>query len=355
MGILMLLLLLGVIPIPVGALFTRPMIKKRKMSLTFVYIMGIMVLVALSEILSVPMTLIRGSFSSFVWVYNGVTLAFIILAIVFCRNYIADLVKTAAERIRHADRAWILVLLAIYVPVILLAFVTPYIYGDDRTYLSMVNDIVQSNTLYQIDADTGEEVVFVLAKYALSSYWTWIAYLVKMSGIHSLILCKTVLMFILVPMSYAIQGLLAGHWFRNDERKMRIYMLLVVLASIFGGFSAYTVTYRLYTWVWQSKAFLAIIVLPFLLYYCCMVYEKDTAGWEYVLLMLLIIAACSTTLTGTGLAVAMACLLSAIYAFIQRKIGMVIKTVCSCLPAFVLMVIYMRYYYFLAFFGLLGE
>ncbi len=355
MGIIALLLLLGIIPIPVGALFTQPMMKHRTTSLAFVYIMGIMVLVAASELLSVPMTLLQKSFGTFVWTYNGIILVFLILAAVLCRTYIAALLKRTAETLRHADRGWILVLLAVYVPVIVLSFVTTYSYGDDRTYLSMVNDIVESDTLYQIDAATGKEVVFVNAKYALSSYWTWIAYLARMTGMHALVLCKTALMFIFVPMSYAIQGLLAGHWFRNDERKMRVYMLLVVLVSLFGGFSSYTVTYRLYTWVWQSKAFLAIIVLPFLLYYCCMIYEKSTSGWEYVLLLILIVAACSTTLTGTGLAVAMVCLLSVVYAFWRKQPGLVVKTVLACLPAFILMIAYMRYYYFLAFFGLLGE
>jgi hypothetical protein len=148
-------------------------------------------------------------------------------------------------------------------------------------------------------------------------------------------------------MAYAVQGLLGSFLFRNQERKMIVYMLFVVLVSIFGGFSNYTVTYRLYTWVWQSKAFLAIIVLPFLFYYCNCIFEYEISWRENVLLLTLILATCSTTLTGTGLAVGMVLVLALIYAVKNKNIKNMIFPVLACFPAYVLMAIYLRYDQFL--------
>lgn len=351
MGILTLLILLGIVPILIGSLCTARMKKTHESSLTFVYIVGILVLVGISELLSVPMTLFKSRFTDFVWCYNGITLFLCILAVLLCRYRIKEILSRAVLTISKASKKWIIVLLAIYVPVIVLSFVTPYIYGDDTTYLTMVNDILFSNRLYLTDVVTGVEQDWVSAKYALSSYWTWLAYLSKMSGIHPLILCKTILSYFFVPMSYAVQGLLAYYFFAKKERYIIIYMLLVILASLFGGFSNYTVTYRLYTWVWQSKAFLAMIVIPFLFYYCNYVFREKTTANEYVVLFLLICATCATTLTGTGLAVAMACVLATFYMIINRKIRTMVYTVMVCSPAYLLMILYLYYDRFMLIIG----
>lgn len=342
-GIVILLILLGVIPIMVGTLFSAPIKRDHANSLTFVYIIGIMVLVGLTELLSVPMTILKQSFSTFVWVYNLISLVMIVLAVWLCKEKLVRILQGARKKLQAASRLWILVILAVYVPVIVLNFVTPYCYGDDTTYLSMVNDIVYSNRLYLTNVVTGEETTWVAAKYSLSAFWTWLAYLAKMTGLHPLILCKSVLAYFFVPMAYAVQGLLSAFLCKNNERKMLVYMLLIVLVIIFGGFTNYSVTYRLYTWVWQSKAFLAMVVLPVLLYYCNYVFEKNTTIWEYFILMFMVLAACATTLTGTGLAVAMVLALGFLYTIINRKIGIMIKTLIMCCPAYGLVWLYSRY------------
>jgi hypothetical protein len=260
---------------------------------------------------------------------------------------IVSLVKQSNQRFRESGRFRVWILIAVFLPVVVLLFFTPHIYGDDKTYITMVNDILSTNRLYLTNVNTGGEDGWLLAKYALSSYWTWVAYIAKITGIHPLILCKTVLGLIFVPTSYAIQGLFADFLFYGDRRKTNIFLLLVVLVSLFGGFSGYTVTFRLYTWVWQSKAFLAIIVLPFLLYYCNLIYSAKPGFREYLLLFIMNIATCSTTLTGTGLAVAMVCVTAAMYSVIRKQIGILGKTLLSCVPALVLMLIYIRFDYIL--------
>ena len=342
-GGLVLLLLLGIAPVVVGTVFIMPMRRENSRSLTFAYLVGIMVMVGLSELLSVPLTILKQSFSTFVGIQNAIVLVLCIVAVMCYRKELYQIIQTAIGTIKLANRMWILVLLGVYVPLIILAFVEPYIYGDDTTYLSMVNDMVYSDRLYLTDIVTGAESGWVAAKYSLSSFWAWLAYLAKTTGIHPLVLCKTILPFVFVPMSYAVQGIFASYLFKNNERKMLLYMLLVILVSIFGGFTNYTVTYRLYTWSWQSKAFLAMIVIPFLLYYCNYVFESATTIWEYFLLLIMIVAACATTLTGTGLAVVMVCAIACIYSVIRKRIDIIINTLLVCSPAYVLILLYLVY------------
>jgi hypothetical protein len=342
-GMMILLILLGVCPFCVGTLFTRKAQKEWADSFTYNYMLGLMLLLAITELLSVPLTLTKASFSLYNIIYNALQLLLMGLALLLARKRILAIVKNTVFRIKTCDRRWGWIILGILLPVLILEFFTTYGYGDDKVYLAMVNDIVTSDRLYLTNIETGGTNGWVIAKYALSSYWVWIAYLVKMTGIHVLILCKSVLPWIFVPLGYAMQGLLGAYFFHKDERKIRIFLFFVILFTIFGGFSIYTVTYRFYTWVWQSKAFLAIIMLPFLFFYCNAVFEKKPTFREYLLLAVMNVAVCSTTLTGTGLSVAMVCVLAVIYAVVHRQVRIFFYTLLTCTPAFFLMVFYLKY------------
>ncbi|MDD6157403.1 MAG: DUF6077 domain-containing protein [Lachnospiraceae bacterium] len=342
---------LGIVPIALGPLFTSNIKRNVVGSLIFNYFVGIMVEVALMQLISVPLTLTKCSFSLLVIVYSAVISVLLVLAALFRYRVIRNIFGDAARRIRKASKCWILVLIGIYVPILVLSFQNLYIYGDDKTYITMITDILNSNTLYLRDVDTGIPVGWILSKYSLSSYFTWLAYMAKITGLHPLILCKTALMYIIIPMGYAVQGLLSAYLFRNNERKMLVYMLCVILVTIMGGFSNYTVTYRFYTWVWQSKAFLAIVVLPFLFYYCNLVYEDKAGKREYLILFIAILATCATTLTGTGLAVGMVLFLAGMYSIRNKNVWNLISAVVACCPAYVLMVIYLQYDRFLSLIG----
>ena len=348
-GIGILTVVLGIFPILTGTLITPYIKRENAKTLTFSYFMGLIAEIALMQLISVSMTLGKMPFSLLYKSYSVLIVLLVIAAVLLRRRYICEIVKEAWMRIRYADWKWWIVIVLIFIPIIVLAFYTPHIYGDDTTYITMVNDILSSDTLYLIDVNTGESVAWILSKYSLSSYWTWIAYLSKVCGIHPLILCKTILMFVFIPMSYAVYGLFAGYLFYNNERRMIVFLGLLNLIQIFGGFSGYTTTYRVYTWVWQSKAFLAIIVLPFLFYYCNMIFERKTTLYELVILFVLIIATSSTTLTGTGLAVAMVLVLALIYAVKNRHFKLLIGAFLSCSPAFVFMLLYLEYDWFLKF------
>ena len=343
LGIIILLLILGVVPVVLGILVTPWIHRENADSVTFNYIVGILIMLCLMQLFSVPMTLAKVHFSKLVFWYNVVLAVLVVCALCLRHKALKKSILGAVERIRSAGKIWIFAIAAIYIPIVILNFYTPFIYGDDKTYLTMVNDMISSDTLYLVDTITGEMLTWVSAKYALSSYWTFLAYLAKMTGIHPLILCKTILCYFIIPMYYAVQMLLASWLFRNDKRKMAVYLLFVNLVSVFGGFSNYTITYRLLTWIWQSKAFLALIVMPFLFYFANLIFEKKTKVPEYILLAVTIVAACSTTLTGAGLAVAMVAALALLYAIKRKRFGILIGTGIACSPALFLLVVYLKY------------
>lgn len=342
-GMLCVLVLLGVCPFVIGVLLSKKASHDLSYNFIYVYMLGLMLLVAISEVIGVPLTLMKASFSTYVLIYSGVLILLMLLAVLTARQRMAQILKKTIQSVKNADRRWRWILLGVFLPILLVEFRTTYVYGDDKVYLAMVNDIVTSNRLYLTNIETGGTDGWVIAKYALSSYWLWIAYLVKISKVHVLILCKTILPFVFVPLGYALQGLLASYLFKGEQRKIWIFMFLVLIFTFFGGFSTYPVTYRFYTWVWQSKAFLAIIAVPFMFLYCSYIYEKGPAFRDYVFLAIMNIAMSSTTLTGTGLAVAMSCVLSMLYAVLYKRLRIVFYTILTCIPSFFIMVFYLKY------------
>ena len=347
LGILITFVILGILPVLLGTLIGPYLHRENAGTLTFTYFLGLMLMLALMQIISVPMTLTKMPFSRLFYLYSAVLFLLGLFAVIIRRRYLGEVWLNAKERISHADKKWAWVILFLIVTVGLLSITTPHIYGDDKTYIAMINDIISSNTLYLTDVETGEAANWILAKYSLSSYWTFLAWIAKATGLHPLILCKTVLVFFFFAMSYAVMGLLASYLFYNSERRMMLFFAFLNLINLFGGFSGYTTSFRLLTWIWQSKAFLAIIVLPFLFYYCNLVFEKKTTVFELFLLFLFIFATCSTTLTGTGLAVGMVLVLALIWAVKQKRPGVFLGAGVACSPAFFFMIAYLKYDAFL--------
>lgn len=342
-GILTLTLLLGLIPIVLGALLTVKMNIENSCLISFNYLAGMMTMLTIMQLYSVPMTLLQYTFDELVRAYSVTLVLLCLYVIIRHRRYLTEIWKSFVKRVQKADRRWFFIVLLIFVPAIVLAFYTPYIYGDDKTYLTMVNDIVESNTLYLIDTATGEAVTWVSAKYALSSYWTFLAYLVKVSGVHTLILCKTILIFVFTGVSYMMQGLVGSFLCKNSERKLLYYMFFLSIVQFFGCFSWYSTSFRLYTWIWQSKAFLAIIVIPFLFYACNIIFDKKMEIRNYALLLIGIITACSATLTGAGLALGMVLLLALMYTIRRKDWKILFGAGVTCVPAAIYMLLYLRY------------
>ena len=96
-GILMLLFLLGVCPVCVGALLTKRTVNEWSNNFIYVYMLGLMLLVAITELISVPLTLIKTSFSLYTAIYNGILLILMLLAVLFARGEYSPLAGLLLE------------------------------------------------------------------------------------------------------------------------------------------------------------------------------------------------------------------------------------------------------------------
>ena len=193
----------------------------------------------------------------------------------------------------------------------------PYIYGDDVTYITMITDFVDTNAIYtktwtgQIDPTPLSEISF---KYVFTSYYPFMGMISILTGLHPLILCKTVIPIFYVPIHYLIVWRIGKYLFggKEDEKdrnsKQSVFMFFYVLLIEFGQISYYTMSRRLMIWIWNSKSdcFCLLLVPLFFYTYLLLTEQEETEKilgktklfYRQFLIMMIAVACNSSTLMG---------------------------------------------------------
>ncbi len=155
-------------------------------------------------------------------------------------------------------------------------FKEPWIYGDDVSYIRDITRIVDTNSIYtkywvgQIDPIPLEEVSF---KALFTSYYPFLAMISMLTGLHPLILCKTVIPVFYLPIHYLITWRI-GMFLFGDEKdgaklieKKSMFMFFYAILIEFGHISYYTMSRRVTIWIYNSKSDCFTILLPALFIY----------------------------------------------------------------------------------------
>lgn len=344
------ILFLTVIPFMIGTVISLNVKKDYSNSCMYRYIVGIMALLALFQMICIPCTFFQVKFHVLGWIYSGTVIILTLAAfwrIGVLKNGFAAKRKTQLKiKCKISGFEWlaaVLIMLQIFNSVIK----TPeYIYsGDDAAYITMAGDAIGNDTIYLTDYMTGQtcSLVDVSPKYTLTSYNMFTAYLAKISGLHILILCKTILPIFILLIAYMVYAMLGKMLFANDGRKVGIFLTLLSILNICSGFSNYTLTFRLLVCNWQGKAIFAAVILPFLFYQMFQMQEECDMYMEYVIVFIGILAATSATLMGVGLAPILVMVIALIHSLKKRDLESVMKAGVCCVPCGIYLVIYILY------------
>ncbi len=193
----------------------------------------------------------------------------------------------------------------------------PHIYGDDVSYITMITDFVDTNAIYvktwagQVDPTPLSEINF---KYAFTSYYPFMGMISLLTGLHPLILCKTVIPVFYVPIHYLIIFRIGKHLFGGEKdvktqiSKQSVFMFFYVLLIEFGQISYYTISRRLMIWVWNSKSDCFCLLLIPLFFYCYLllteqeetekILGKTKLIYRQMLITIIAVACNSSTLMG---------------------------------------------------------
>lgn len=226
--------------------------------------------------------------------------------------------------------------------------------GDDAEYVAQSLVTVQSNTMYRILPYTGGTTSLDI-RHSLAVLPIWIAYIGRMTGLHTTILAHSVLPFVWIPLTYTVFYEIGKHLFRRKTEKaqggLSLFMVFIALFQIFGNVSIYTNETFFLTRTWQGKAVAASFVIPVTIWLLLWIFDgeeekkkrrkKESAAALWALLAL----ANMTAGVCTSMVVFLNVVLIGAAAFwlmvVERKFSILIKAGCICIPNGIYMLLYL--------------
>lgn len=316
---------------------------KRTKKITELLMGGMILFFFLFEILALCAVFFRWKFHTLYWLVMGISVVLFVSSIVQNWDFIMRLIRFKKQETKKqkGSRLW-------YLPAVVLIVVQMYagifythIDDDDAFYVATASTTLETDTVFQYNAYTGDEYESLPSRYVLSPFPIFEAGLSRLYGVPSTVLGHTGMFLIFLPVAYFVYDLLGSFFWKNKRKERGLFLLFLAWMNIFGYYSVYTMSTFLLIRIWQGKAVLAAVILPLLFYYLLCAYKNEYQIQDIIQIFLTTGAAALTSSMGIFLAPIMVAL-GAFAGIIQtRKIGIAWKLLAGCIPCIILTGIYL--------------
>lgn len=300
---------------------------------------GLFLLLTVIEITSLICIFKKQSLKTLTIVSVGVLVVLAVLAVI--RNGKRWIQAVRNIKIHRPD-ALLVILIALIIFQTLMLGIGTHMDDDDAFYVATATTSVDTDTLYQFEPYTGDAYYRFPARYVLSPFPMLAAVISRCTGVRPAVVCHTVYPFFFIPIAYFVYSLLAEKLFDGKKEEKRLFLIGVSLIQLYSGFSSLTVGKFLLIRIWQGKAILAAVILPYLLYfaleYGCREYLKMR---EWMLLSCVMVAGCFVSSMGIMLAAIEVGVLSLICVMRYKNIRFLLQAALSNGLNLLLAVIYL--------------
>ena len=315
---------------------------KRTKKITELLMGGMILFFFLFEILALCAVFFRWKFHTLYWLVLGISVVLFVSSIVQNWDFIMRLIRFKKQETKKqkGSRLW-------YLPAVVLIVVQMYagifythIDDDDAFYVATASTTLETDTVFQYNAYTGDEYESLPSRYVLSPFPIFEAGLSRLYGVPSTVLGHTGMFLIFLPVAYFVYDLLGSFFWKNKRKERGLFLLFLAWMNIFGYYSVYTMSTFLLIRIWQGKACLASVFLPLLLYLgCCIILEKQRE-YTWLLLLMADISCCLLSSMGIILACIMLVVLMVMGLVRFRSLEKAACTALCCLPSLILGAIY---------------
>lgn len=243
---------------------------------------------------------------------------------------------------------WLAVLLVL-IYILYMAVTHTSFDGDDSYYV--VQSLIAQNTggMYNVEPYTGGSTT-IDVRHAMAVFTMWVAYMGSMTGIHSTVLCHSVLPCIIIPLVLITDSQIGKELFEDDKKKMLpTFILFMEMILLFGYVSLYTSETFLMTRTWQGKALASNFLFPIGI--LLMIKLSKNIHDKSVWLMLVMYSGAAGLFS--SLAVMLSILLVVVWGFFimirEKKFLLYVKLGLTCIPGVVYMGLYMMNYFLYAY------
>ena len=175
--------------------------------------------------------------------------------------------------------------------------------ADDSFYVATATTSVQTDSVFQFNPYSGVEYKILPKRYVLSPFPILLAVLSRLcGGLHPAVMAHTVYPVAFFTAAYLVYHQFGKMWFPEKKREQGIFLLFCAVLIWFSGFSVYTAGNFQLVRIWQGKAILASLILPFLMYLGFEIMLEKKPGYSRVLVFLTSMASCHVSSMGIMLA-----------------------------------------------------
>ncbi len=213
--------------------------------------------------------------------------------------------------------------------------------ADDAFYVGTATAAVETDTIFQYNPYNGKLYKNYPMRYVLSPFPIYIATLSQVAGIHPAVMTHTVLPGLFLLLSYSVYALLGKELFHGDRKKNALFIFFIGVIAIFLHTSIRTQSSFMLMRIWQGKAFLTAMLLPFVFY---LEYRVISGKWkktEWIMVLFAMLSCCLVSSMGIMLGAIMVGIMGLLDAFYKKDIRRLVMPMLCCIPNVILAVIYL--------------
>ncbi|MCH1982164.1 DUF6077 domain-containing protein [Ruminococcus sp. OA3] len=335
----MLILFMGIVPMMLGMLYTK-FAREERDSLILNYCSGIIIMMALCELLAVPMIFMHTTLTVMLRIYGGVIAVLCVLSLILNVTFYGKMLISFFRRTAALPwQSWAAVLIIVLQTAVLA--VGQHVDDDDSFYVGAAAAAVETDSMFEVDPYTGETYDELPSRYVLSPFPVFVAVIGAITGVHVTIIAHTIFPIIFIPFAYMIYAMLGRRLFGEKKEAVGYFLILAAAVYIFSGYSVYTQGTFLLIRVWQGKAVLAGALLPGVFYYGFRAYGKKHHALDYIMLGALMLSCCLVSSMGIMLGAVVLGLLAVVSAVRFWNGKIILYSFLCCIPNIVYSVIYL--------------
>ena len=208
---------------------------------------------------------------------------------------------------------------------------------DDAFYVGTATTAVQTDSVYAVNPYTGADYKKLPSRYVLSPFPAFLAVVSRLcGGFHPAVVAHTIFPPVFILLAYLVLFQYARVFFKGKIKEQGIFMILCA----FSGYSVYNSEIFTMGRIWQGKAALAGVFLPFLFLLCMEIFMQEKPGYPWSLLVLANGACCLLSSMGIMLAPLMMGVFLLLSLVKFRSLRRLWKGIVCCLPSLILGVLY---------------
>lgn len=342
-GILLFIVLSLFVPYLLGTIWTKKLSRVYEQnSIALALVMGTLTMFACYQIPAVFMIIKRYPFRQLTIVFVCEIVILCVFSLIYNARRYKDILSKKKEELHLIWKESVLVkvlmvsfLCMVIGQAVLLSYADIYD-TDDARYLSEGLDAIQTNQMLLTHPLTGEALdspIGEMVKDVVSPWSMFLASMSELTQIHIATLSHVLIPLVLIPLCYLIYWLLSIKIFSFAQREKRIlFMNFLCVLFMFGRLSAFWDSAYLLYRIWQGKAILAAIIIPFLFWLMNGIMEDDEHAGNYILLFITMIALCILTPISFIFPPVIVGVYGLMIAFYKKKPMIVIKVFLACLP-----------------------